>query len=533
MSNSGRSKWSGLAVLPAGRCAYEPTWRLQKRLWELRRDLELPDTLLMVEHEPVITMGRHGTDAHLRLPAETSAGSGAVPPVVHIDRGGEVTYHGPGQLTAYLIADLRTHNLGVKDFIAALESVVIDTLAHFGIRARRREGMIGIWTDDHGRPAKVAAIGVRVARGVSMHGLALNVGECLDGFQWMVPCGLTGEVVTSMAQLLPGGPSLTEVAAVLRESYARIFRIDFRDVDCDAIADDSILDPILTTLRQQALRGARKPDWLKRQLPSGRDFAIVGKVLRERKLCTVCEEARCPNRQECWGSGTATFMILGDVCSRRCRFCAVGKGEPTANDEREPERLAMAAAEMKLTHVVVTSVTRDDLPDGGAAQFAAVIKALRRQVPEATIEVLIPDFGGDEASLQTVLAARPDVLNHNVETISRFYSQVRPVADFSRSLGILSAADGAGLRAKSGLMVGLGEADHEVRSLLRELRSAGCSHVTIGQYLQPNRNCLPVKRYWTPVEFAQWRDYALSIGFEFVDSGALVRSSYHAGESLA
>jgi lipoyl synthase len=526
---SGTSRWSGLTIMPQGRCAYEPTWLLQKRLWELRRRLELPDSLLIVEHDPVITMGRHGRDEHLRLPDNASA----EPPLVRIDRGGEVTYHGPGQLTAYLIADLRTHNLGVKDFVAKLESVVIATLARFGISAKRREGMIGIWIDHGGRLAKVAAIGVRVARGVSMHGLALNVGDCLGGFDWMVPCGLAGESVTTMAELLDQPPGLSEVAAVLREEYSTQFGIDFRDVDCAEIASDAAIDPIVSLMRQQALRGARKPDWLKRELPKGKEFAAVGKVLREQSLCTVCEEARCPNRQECWGSGTATFMILGDVCSRGCRFCAVSKGKPTPPDPQEPARLAAAAAEMKLRHVVVTSVTRDDLPDGGAGQFADVIEALRREVPQATIEVLIPDFGGAEDDLQIVFDARPDVLNHNVETVRRLYSQVRPTADLSRSLHILSAAQANGLRAKSGLMVGLGEADHEVRSLLRELQSAGCSHVTIGQYLQPNRICLPVKRYWTPDEFESWRDYALSIGFEFVDSGALVRSSYHAGAALS
>jgi len=529
-TNSERSQWSGLAILPTGFCAYSPTWALQREIAARRARLELPDTLLIVQHQPVITLGLHGSEKHLRLPDPTTE---ATPEVVRIDRGGEATYHGPGQLTAYLITDLRTHRLGVRQFMATLEEVVIQTLADFGIQSYRRPGLIGIWTEQDGTAAKVAAAGVRVTRGISTHGIALNVTDCMSGFDLMVPCGLTGEAVTTMEAKLGSPVEIDQVSARLRQRFSQQFNIDFRVVTTAAIDSENEISSIVDKLSVGALRGARKPAWLKRELPSGKTYAKVSRILQHHHLITVCQEARCPNQQECWNSGTATFMILGDNCSRRCRFCAVGKGEQGPADPLEAKRLAKAASEMNLRHVVVTSVTRDDLPDGGAGAFAEIIQEIRQESAGITIEVLIPDFVGSIPALQRVIEARPDVLNHNVETIPRFYPVVRPGADYNHSLQILRLAAKAGLRAKSGLMVGLGEADHEVRALLTDLAEAGCDHVTIGQYLQPNRNCLPVKRYWTPAEFDSWRRYGLNLGLPYLDAGALVRSSYHAGEALS
>jgi len=250
--------------------------------------------------------------------------------------------------------------------------------------------------------------------------------------------------------------------------------------------------------------------------------------LRRGGLHTVCESARCPNLAECFGRPTATFMILGNRCTRGCGFCAVAAGAPLAVDEREPEAVAAAAAELGLRYVVVTSVTRDDLSDGGAGQFAATVRAIRSRLPGAKVEVLVPDFGGSAAALATVLAARPAVLNHNVETVPRLYARVRPQADYGRSLTLLArAAQGGGSRVKSGLMVGLGEDKGEVLGVLEDLRRAGCSVVTIGQYLQPRRDRLPVARYWAPEEYEELAAAGRALGLT-VFAGPLVRSSYMA-----
>jgi lipoyl synthase len=283
---------------------------------------------------------------------------------------------------------------------------------------------------------------------------------------------------------------------------------------------------------QQENISIRKPGWLGRPLPSAPAFSRISSLLEDGRLHTVCQEARCPNRGECFSRGTAVFLILGDSCTRRCRFCAVTQGTPEGPDPDEPRRVAEAAARMSLSYIVVTSVTRDDLADGGAGAFAETIRSLRARRPSARIEVLIPDFQGDEAALRTVLDARPDVLNHNLETVARLYPEVRPQAIYGRSLELLRRAGALapGMTVKSGLMLGLGERPDEVESALRDLLGAGCQILTLGQYLQPKRDCLPVARYVPPGEFDAWREVALGMGFKRVASGPLVRSSYHAEE---
>jgi lipoate synthase len=338
----------------------------------------------------------------------------------------------------------------------------------------------------------------------------------------------------------------------------------------------------------------RKPAWLKRSLPKAPAYRATAGLLESLDLHTVCQEARCPNKGECYSSGTATFLILGDRCTRDCGFCSVGHGAPDQPDEEEPQRVAAAARRLGLRHVVVTSVTRDDLPDAGAQQFAATIEALRAEVPEATVEVLVPDFGGEGAALDRVLAARPDVLNHNLETVPRLYPLVRPAADYRRSLTLLRAAAGprtaagprnaAGPRAttgprapgprvssclrsparrpqgaspdasqsppststassasrlagdlrlvvKTGLMVGLGEDSNEVHGVLRDCAAAGVDIVTVGQYLQPARDRLPVERYWAPEEFAELESTGAAMRLRLI-AAPFVRSSYRAGELL-
>jgi lipoyl synthase len=275
-----------------------------------------------------------------------------------------------------------------------------------------------------------------------------------------------------------------------------------------------------------------KPDWLRKKLPSGPAYEQIRAMIDKGQLHTVCQEAGCPNQFECFSAQTATFLILGATCTRDCHFCNIEGGRPEPPDADEPRRVADAAARMDLRYVVVTSVTRDDLQDGGAGHFAATIEALREKIPGVRVEVLIPDFQGERTALETVLAARPDVLNHNMETVRRLYTEVRPQADYDRSLQLLSRVKeiDAGIPAKSGIMLGLGEKEMEIRQVITDIHGTGCRLLTIGQYLQPTSRHLPVVEFITPEAFERWRQFALDLGFEKVASGPFVRSSYHAGE---
>lgn len=272
------------------------------------------------------------------------------------------------------------------------------------------------------------------------------------------------------------------------------------------------------------------PRWLRRPLPRLGKKPSVEKQIRDLGLHTVCEEAKCPNRAECFGRGTSTFLICGETCSRHCTFCSVGHGSPSPLDPHEPENVARAAVEMGLRFVVLTSVTRDDLPDGAAAHFAQTISAIKAALPKAGVEALIPDFGGNTEALERVLASEPHVLNHNIETVPRLYPQIRPQAIYRRSLDVLSAAARRIDWVKSGMMVGLGETPDEVRQVLRDLREAGCNVLTIGQYLRPTPRQVSVREYVEPSRFAEYREFAHMLGFRKVFSGPYVRSSYRAEE---
>jgi lipoic acid synthetase len=282
---------------------------------------------------------------------------------------------------------------------------------------------------------------------------------------------------------------------------------------------------------------AGRPDWIKVTFHDGQNFREVRELMRGLELHTVCEEARCPNQRECWDARTATFLILGDQCTRRCSYCAIDTGKPTgALDWAEPDRVARAVERLALKHVVITSVTRDDAPDGGASIFAATIRRVRARVPGCDVEVLIPDFQSNWDALRIVLEAQPDVLNHNIESVRRLHASVRPKCGYDNSLELLRRARQHGARVtKSGLMVGLGETMDELKQTLRDLRAAEVSVVTIGQYLRPTGEArhVPVARYYTPDEFAELKAFGLGLGFAHVESGPLVRSSYHAREQLA
>ena len=274
----------------------------------------------------------------------------------------------------------------------------------------------------------------------------------------------------------------------------------------------------------------KRPDWLKVKLPTGDNYSDVRNLMREKKLNTVCEEAKCPNIAECWNHRTATFMILGDTCTRSCGFCNVKVGLPTELDLEEPKRVVEAIKQLNLKHAVITSVNRDELEDGGAFIFKECVRLLREEKPDCTVEILIPDFKGDEKAFETIMLHPPDILNHNLETVKRLYHAVRPQAKYDRSLNLISWFKERGIRTKSGIMVGIGETSDEVLELMTDLYSHGCDIMTIGQYLQPTKQHLPVDRFVTPEEFRMYKVEGLKMGFRVVESSPLVRSSYHADE---
>jgi len=286
----------------------------------------------------------------------------------------------------------------------------------------------------------------------------------------------------------------------------------------------------ITEIRQS---GRRLPPWFKVTMRQGPDYQDIRRTMDTLGLHTICEEARCPNVWECWNNRTATFLILGDICTRRCHYCAVTTGRPLELDREEPIRVAQAVQALGLRHAVITSVNRDELEDGGAAIFAETIRQIRRLVPTCAVEVLIPDFEGNEAALATVVHEKPDILNHNIETVRRLFPSIRPQGKYDRSITLLERAKKMRARTKSGLIVGMGETVDEVREVMRNLRAVGCDIMTIGQYLQPAKQHLPVARFYHPDEFAAFKEEGLALGFSYVESGPLARSSYHAERQVS
>jgi lipoic acid synthetase len=528
-----------LSVRWLGTVPYREAEALQRALHE-RGDA---DYLLLQEHPHVYTLGSSADLAHvLREPASVGA------ELVHADRGGDVTYHGPGQLVGYPIVSLAEWRAGQRDVVAyvrKLESVLIAVLADFGISATAVPRYTGVWVGDE----KVAAIGVRVARGRTRHGFALNVDPDLTMFDHIVPCGIRDRGVTSLARLLGEAPPMREVVDRVIARFAEAFDaapVDRQDVAWRVAAEDlapftraASGDVPVRLLGRLAEAGVeervdpahRRPEWMKVRARFDDDYLELKQLMRGLDLHTVCEEAGCPNIYECWSDRTATFMILGDRCTRACGFCLVDTRKPLPVDLDEPRRVAEAVCTLGLAHVVVTCVARDDLADGGASVFAAVVDHVRAASPHTAVELLISDMKGDAASLATIFDARPDVLNHNLETVARLQRAARPSAGYARSLAVLARAKDAGLVTKSGLIVGMGETVDEVRAALADLRAVGVDVVTIGQYLRPTAQHLPIARWWTPEEFDAIRADAQTMGFAHVEAGPLVRSSYHAREA--
>ena len=506
-----------------GRVAYQDAHALQHGLFAHSVD----DHLLLLEHPHVFTLGPRGSLDHLLVdPVAVGA------EVVHTDRGGDITYHGPGQLVGYPILTVPgKRGGGMADTVAyvhSVEQLLMDVLGDLGLTdVGRVEGLAGVWVaPDSPRPRKVAAIGVKLSRGRSMHGFALNVDPDLVWFDRIVPCGITDKGVTS---LRAEGIEVT-MARVVEAVMARA--AERWGTEGEERAEVKAL-PSEVPVRVGGLAVAeRKPEWLRAPVRLGEDYRELRQRMRRLDLVTVCEEAGCPNISECWADGTATFMLNGERCTRACGFCLVDTNKPDAPPEAdEPERVADAVAEMGLRFAVLTAVARDDLPDGGAGQFARTVEAIRRRDPRVEVEVLIPDCKGDPEALGTIFAARPDVLNHNLETVARLQRAVRPSAGYARSLSVLARAKAAGLTTKSGMILGLGETEDEVVAALADLRAVGTDIVTLGQYLRPTARHLPVRRWWHPEEFGRLKAAGEAMGLAHVEAGPLVRSSYHAREA--
>ena len=534
-----------------GRLPYAEAWDLQKAFWEGRvGGRSVDDYLLMLEHPHTYTVGRNGDGSNLLIPEADLSEIGAE--IHHVDRGGDITYHGPGQLVGYPIFAVPHLPKGydMVGHVRRLEATIIATLGDLGIDAWAEEGLTGVWT----ARGKIAAIGVRVARGVSMHGFAINVEPDLSYFGRIVPCGIADRAVTSISEVLGESISIEAVVEALIPQAATVFGHAETEVQLGAFARGSSREPFDVdqmvsagvfsgrnpTEVPIAINGLlpgepRRPEWMRIKADISSDgYRDVRRLMRSKELNTVCEEAGCPNIYECWASGTGTLMLLGEKCTRACAFCDVQTGKPGAVDLGEPLRAAEAVAAMGLRHAVLTSVNRDDLEDGGSAIFAETINRIRELVPDCDVEVLIPDFKGDPTALETVMFAKPAVLNHNTETVLRLQRDVRTAANYGRSLTLLARAkwiNPAGT-VKSGLIVGMGETEAEIISTLTDLRTVGVDLVTIGQYLRPTPRHRPVHRYVHPDEFARYAAAGTRLGISHVESGPLVRSSYHARESL-
>ncbi len=564
-----------------GTVPYAEAWDLQQALFPGAHD-----HLLLCQHLPVYTLGvRADEDNVLVDPATVGA------ELLRVNRGGDVTFHGPGQLVGYPVMTVPSRRGGgladTRDWVRTVEQVLIDAVAELGLEAGRLPGYPGVWLDaagdagpDHGgrRPRKLAAIGVRMARARSMHGFALNVDVDLGWFDHIVPCGIADKGVTSLAA--EGiTASVAQVAEVVARHAARLLAPG-RPVEL-AAADDwpglTAPDPAAFSTGAPGASGAsaaadlvasahgselagsrggvpvrlrtrldragvgdgmdlaeRKPSWMKAKVRTDPGYRELKRLSRQLDLVTVCEEAGCPNIYECWNEGTATFMLLGERCTRACGFCAVDTSKPLPPDPTEPDRVAEAIDHLGLDYAVLTMVARDDLPDGGADLVARTVEAVRRRRPATGVEVLISDLKGSAEALARICDVWPDVLNHNIETVARLQRAVRPSAGYARSLTVLARAARAGLVTKSGLIVGMGEETDEVKATLADLAAVGVQIVTIGQYLRPSARHLPLQRWWTPDELTELKDFGQQeLGIAHVEASPLTRSSHHAAGAAA
>ena len=501
------------------------------------------DHLLLLEHPHVFTHGPRADLAINVLVEPSSVGA----ELVSVKRGGDVTYHGPGQLIGYPIVNV-SNAMGAADHVGAIQRVIVASLTELGLGdVGCLDDYPGVWVGVSGpNPRKICAIGVRLAHSRTMHGFALNVEPDLRYMRdYIVPCGIADKPVTSLSE--EGiDASLEAVARVVAGHAASVWGgggIERQDVawkhrpdDLSAFSRGQGPGAVVRRLAQVGVAdglaiSSRKPEWLRPKVVHGPEVIALRKTVRGLGLVTVCEEAGCPNLSECWADGTATFMVLGERCTRACGFCLVDTRKPLAPADDEPARVAQAVAEMDLAHVVLTMVARDDLPDGGMGHVARCVVAIRERRPGTRVETLISDGKGDADSLAVLFAVRPDVLNHNIETVARLQRAVRPSAGYARSLSVLARAKAAGLTTKSGLIVGMGESSDELEGCLADLAAVGVDIVTIGQYLRPTTHHLPVARWVEPGEFDEWKRIGERLGIGHVEASPLTRSSYHARQA--
>jgi len=505
------------------------------------------DYLLLLEHDGVITSGRSAKKNNLLVSEEELNNRGI--DFFETDRGGDITYHGEGQLIGYPIVRLSDPKK-ILPFVRSLENVIIDTLNEFSIDSFTKEDNTGVWTS----VGKIASIGIKVSKWTTYHGFSLNIFDNLEGFNLINPCGNESEQMSSIHQF-NNQISFEDVSNVISKNFEKIFnyeKIDkqfsqftpkqlktTKEFNIDEMVKRGVFKPnkniIPITIRGVLPNEPKRPEWMKVKANLGNDYINLKNLLSEKKLNTVCEEASCPNIYECWSMGTATFMIMGDVCTRACGFCDVKTGKPGQLDLDEPIRVAESVKAMQLSHAVITSVNRDDLDDGGSLFFADTIRAVKELNEKCNVEVLVPDFKGLRSAIDNILFASPEVFNHNLETVPRLQREIRTAASYGRSLSLLEYVKQQGFmgKTKTGLIVGMGETKDEVISVLKDLSKIDIDIVTIGQYLRPTAKHRPIDRYATLEEFEDYKLFGESFGIPHVESGPLVRSSYHAKDSFA
>ena len=531
-----------------GKLPYSEAYDLQLGLHRsvLQEDSK-DDYLLLLEHNNVITSGRSSKENNLLVSKAQLHELGIE--YFETDRGGDITYHGDGQLIGYPIIRLSDPKK-VIPFVRNLENVIIDSLRKFKIDSFTKEDDTGVWT----AKGKIASVGIKVSKWTTYHGFSLNIFDSLDGYQLINPCGNQSEQITSIHQFNPD-ISFEEVASEISDNFAKVFGYANTDrqfsqftprqlkrtkeFNIDQMVKDGVFkinqNKIPVTVRGVLPSEPKRPEWMKVKANLGSDYVSLKNLLSEKKLNTVCEEASCPNIYECWSMGTATFMIMGDVCTRACGFCDVKTGRPGELDLGEPLRVAESVQAMNLTHAVITSVNRDDLEDGGSMFFADTIRAVKDKNSHCDVEVLVPDFKGLRSAIQNIIDASPEVFNHNLETVPRLQREIRTAASYGRSLSLLEYVKKQGFmgKTKTGLIVGMGETKEEVISVLKDLSKIEVDIVTIGQYLRPTAKHRPIDRYATIEEFEDYKIIGESYGIPHVESGPLVRSSYHAKDSFA
>ena len=465
------------------------------------------------------------------------------------DRGGDITFHGDGQLIGYPIIRLDDPKK-VVPFVRKIENVIIDTLAELSIEAFSKTDDTGVWTKE----GKIASIGIKVSKWTTLHGFSLNISENTKGFDFINPCGSSDEHVVSIQQY-DETVSFKEVTEIISRKFVEIFKYEKvdkqfsqftprqlkkkKEFHIDQLVNNGVFNAsknsVPITLNSSVKSEPERPEWMKVKANLGKDYLSLKSLIKEKRLNTVCEEASCPNIYECWSMGTATFMIMGDTCTRACGFCDVNTGKPCDLDMDEPYRVAESVKIMGLTHAVITSVNRDDLDDGGSAFFAKTIDEVRLENNQTSIEVLIPDFKGSKEAIDNIINANPEVLNHNLETVPRLQREIRTAASYGRSLALLQYAKESHFlgKTKTGLIVGMGEEFEEVISVLKDLSRINIDIVTIGQYLRPTQRHRLIDRYVSEEEFEQYKTIGQELGIPHIESGPLVRSSYHAKDSFA